>query len=297
MRSASYDTRHHGLPRWTLAAAAPVVLAVGFVAGVALAVYWPASEAESPVVTSPPTAVPPVTGTSPAVLTPSPPLPPSPTDDGQLAAADGPRASHRSGPLPLPIDEPTQFASPGMLDPWVEQSRPEAKTLVEARTALAAEYNLFHVNGRKAFQIDYQLARDANHNMVLIGIVKIADYPEWARAVRETPSLLENWLRAAAERAKPAALKEKFTLTWTIFEVVNDPPFGFASKEVSPLPRGGGYLVTRPLAAVTNVERSTVTIATVDDPTRPVTATEAPWAAYGPVLRFDPSDLYRPVKP
>lgn len=309
MRSAPYDdldTPRGGLPRWALFAAIPLVLALGFVSGIALSTYWPGIPV--PAQTSGPGAVAPNHGqiTSPSV----PPRVPTAQDDSALGVDDlrespDARRTGSSTALPQAVDEPLPYLTrtPGTITqpgpvtsnngPDSIYHRAEIRSIVDARAALTTEFGAFRPGGTKAFSVDYQLARDVNYNTVLIGIVKIADYGEWVRAVRDRRAELQVWLKAAAERVKPAATNEKFTLTWTIYEKVSDPPYGFSAKEVTRDPRGDGFVVTRPLAAVTDVARSVVAIASVDT-TRPATS-DAPWATYGPVIRFDPTDLYRPT--
>lgn len=297
-----------GLPPWMLFAAVPLVLALGFISGIALSIYRPVQ----PVPTQ--TAGPGQTPTLPQV---QPGTAPSaspgdqggspPTTGGLQGSTDG-RQSSGTTTLPHAVDEtPLPARIPGQNVPLENPAgsnnqpgntygRQEVRSLVDARAVLTTEFGAFRVDGQRLFTVDYQRARDIDYNVVLIGIVKISDYSNWVRATREYPHQLESWLRAAAERIRPAAMNEKFTLTWTIYETVSDPPYGFASKEVTPDPRGGGYVVTRPLAVVTNVAQTTIDIASGDSPASRAASTATPWTAYGPVIRFDPTDLYRPVK-
>lgn len=311
MRTASFDEVNPprgGLPRWALFAASPLVLALGFISGIALSTYWPGVAVPAPVVADGPGALP---ANPPGTTSPAPALPtdgqsqPDQGSGGLIESPDSRRPGLSSSTLPYAVDETpylgrTPGPQGGSLSTPTETNTTntpvaplKVRTVVDARTALAAEYGSFRVGGSTAFSVDYQLARDINYNTVLIGIVKIAEYGEWVRATRDHPAALQDWLKAAAERVKPAAENEKFTLTWTIYEKVTDPPYGFSTKEVTRDPRGGSYVVTRPLAAVTDVARSVVAVATVDA-ARPAT-NDTPWAAYGPVIRFDPTDLYRPT--
>ncbi|MFZ5817990.1 MAG: hypothetical protein ACOY93_22285 [Bacillota bacterium] len=307
MRSTSYDAMppRTGLPRWALLAVTPLVLAVGFVSGIALATYRPLPEPPAPPASRSDLAPQEPAGGDPGASAPiagTDPAPESPP--GGLQESPDPRRSGVIALLPEAIDDPF----PGSARPTTPTAPPEGpvttspapstayhtapvRTLSDARAALAAEFSSFQVGDRTLFSVDYQVARDANYNTVLIGIIKIAEYSEWVRATREHPSQLQSWLRAAARRVSPAATEERFTLTWTIYEKVNDPPFGFAAREVTRDPRGG-YVVTRLLAAVTDPARALVSIAA---PESPVAASENPWSAYGPVIRFDSTDLYRPT--
>jgi hypothetical protein len=197
-----------------------------------------------------------------------------------------------AGLLTPPVDESAYDPDSA---PWGGGApQVEVRTLVDARTVLSTEFGAFSVDGVERFHGDYQLARDANYNTMLVGIVKIAEYNEWRTAVREHGDELERWLEAAARRVRPAAEKEGFGLSWTLFEVVSDRPYGFLASEVTEMPRGQGYLVTRPLAGVTDFAPTAVAIAAIDVGAGPVTTGTEPWSVYGPVLRFDPTDLYRP---
>lgn len=293
MNSLHNETRVRGLPRWLLLAATPLVLILGTVTGIAVSAWWPA-----PAVTPAPTTpseepdAPSAESPTPGNVAPGTQVS-EPTDDPTPPGDSGP--TQEVGLLPPPVDfwsypagEPSQAASEPVLT--------EVKTLVDARAVLSAEYGAFSVGGRERFRVDYQLARDKNYETMLVGIVKIADYGEWVQAVKDHPDQLNRWLRSAAQRVQPAAVSEGFTLTWAIFEVVTDQPFGFLASEVTPMPRGGGYLVTRPLAAVTDAARSIVSIASTDIGVGPQTVAGQPSNVYGPVLRFDPTDLYRPTQ-
>lgn len=304
MRSMPYEEIHQsrkGIPRWALLAATPLILALGFISGIALSAYRPVPVAPATSVGQPPAATP---------DQPPPTAPPgesaAPADQsarlGLPALADA-RPTAIGSPLPHAVDEPAPFITrtPGLnvtqTTPSGSTTRPASvygaavRTVVDARAVLTAEFGAFRVNDRQLFAIDYQVARDANYGTVLIGIVKIAEYGSWQQAVLEYPAQLETWMKAAALRVKSAELGDNFTLTWTIFEKVSEPPYGFAAKEVTRDPKGG-YVVTRLLAAVTDPANATVTIAASE--LRP-TVNGAPWSAYGPVIRFDSTDLYRPT--
>ncbi|MFZ5825143.1 MAG: hypothetical protein ACOY94_12520 [Bacillota bacterium] len=316
MRTASLHEgtpERKGLPGWILFAAIPLVLALGFISGIALSVYRPAApqptqtsgagQTDSALPVQPDAATHPDPANSPAPGANTPPVAVGPRE-----SPDG-RRTGVSSHLPRPVDDsmPSPSLVPGPVTPQAgptgSNTQPstaygqrEVRTLVEARAALSAEFGAFRVGGEKLFSVDYQRARDIDYNVVLIGIIKISEYDEWLRATTEHPNLLNVWLKAAAERIRPAALNDKFTLTWTIYETVSSPPYGFASKEVTPDPRGGGYVVTRPLAAVTDVAKATVAIASTNAASSQPATGSTPWSTYGPVIRFDPTDLYRPVR-
>jgi len=276
-----------------LAAASPLVLIVGVITGVAVSAYWPGARVQPG---------PPVTAEEPSGPTGETPDPGAETPDSEVPAnpletsqpVETAPAQETVGLLPPPFD----FWSYPDTEPAAGGSAPivTVRTLVDARAVLTAEYGAFVADGRERFQVDYQLARDDNYDTMLVGIVKIAEYNEWVSAVRDHRAELNRWLRSAAQRVQEAAVADGFTLTWAIFEVVTDRPYGFLASEVTPTPRGDGYLVTRPLAAVTDVPRSIVSIASTDIGGGPQTAAGQPSNVYGPVLRFDPTDLYRPTQ-
>lgn len=309
MRTASYDNVNRprgGLPLWALFAAIPLALALGFLNGIALSTFgavFPPTPPPSQGPAGPPANQGGSTAPAPAPPGGSPAMPDQ-TGGGLYDSPDPQRPGSLTATLPQAADEipyPIRPQAPsgpvnngdGDSTPAGAPFTPPVRSVVEARAALSSEFGSFQVGGVKVFSVDYQLARDINYNTVLIGIVKIAEYSQWVRAVREHPVELQAWLQAAAERVKPAAQQEKFTLTWTIYEKVTDPPYGFGVSEVTRDPRGG-YVVTRPLATVTDVTRSTVSVAAVDPDSHPA-SNNAPWTAYGPVIRFDPTDLYRPA--
>lgn len=312
MRSASYDdfTPPRGsLPRWALWAAVPLVLALGFISGIALSTYWPEApaatalqpegqnEAQAPAGQSGATAPPPTPASSqPAVPEQVDSTPREFPQDSRLAYST-PLLPHAADEIPYPTAS-IHPAEPGdradsASGPPIGAAPAQVRTVVDARAALDTEFGSFRAGGSQRFTVDYQIARDINYNTVLIGIIKIAEYSQWVRAATDYPSELSTWLESAAERVKPAAQNEKFTLTWTIYEKVTETPYGFNASEVVRDPRGG-FVVTRPLAAVTDVARSDVTISAAGL-SRPTTS-DTPWATYGPVIRFDPTDIYRPTR-
>lgn len=284
------------LPRWILPASLPLVIALGFVGGVLVSAYGPEIQPPSP---------PPASSQTPGDTEPDVPPSDSEPEPDTTTVLPGPPeylvVSPLPGVLPRDFDEPLGLPEQGgavgseQPGPDAEPAPLEVRTLVDARKALLAEFSRYTSGGRELFGLDYQVARDANYRTILIGIVKIAQYDGWLKAVEEEPEKLLSWLRAAAERIKAAAEAENFRLVWTIFETVSDPPYGFLSKEVTPVPQGRGYVVTRPLAAVTDVSRSVVSLLPVDTSSTLPSTGGSPWSAYGPVIRFDPTDLYRPA--
>ena len=277
------------LPRWAVWAFAPVALALGLVVGVAASAYGPwGAPAESALVEAPPEQVTQAPAEDPAAPSQTPA-----TDAADPAGTDPAPATavETAALLPPPVDDATYTTPPvAAAGPAVA----EVRTLVDARTVLSSEFDAFTAGGRQWFRVDYQMARDANYDTMLVGIIKIAEYNNWLTAVRDYRDELTRWLTAAARRVRDAAVTEGFNLGWTLLEVVPDRPFGFLASEVTPLPRGEGYLVTRPLAAVSDFSGPTVTIAAFVGTGTGPTTTPSPSNVYGPVLRFDPTDLYRP---
>ncbi|MBP2018605.1 hypothetical protein J2Z79_002020 [Symbiobacterium terraclitae] len=274
------------MARWLLLAAGPAALALGLIVGVAISAYGPAQPAPGPGAQAEPQT---------DTQQPGSPGGPAGTETVQPGLTTTPEpasvADSESAPLlPPPVDD-SAYATPA-IPPAGSLSAAEVKTLVDARAVLTAEFSTFRTAGAAPFTVDYQLARDINYDTMLVGIVKLAEYNNWLSAVRDHGDELQRWLTAAARRVRSAAEAEGFGLSWAIFEFVPDRPYGFMASEVTATPNGRGYLVTRPLAAVTDFSGPTVTIAALPG-TGPVTAPD-PTAVYGPVLRFDPTDLYRP---
>jgi len=274
---------------WLLAAACPAALALGLIAGVAVSAYGTAAQpAPGPAVQAEPQTEPQLPGADDGQTGPATPQPINTSGADATNTADA--VVDSSTLLPPPVDDST-YATPAVPQA-AATSVAEVKTLVEARTVLSAEFGTFRTGGAEQFHVDYQLARDINYDTMLVGIVKLAEYSNWLSAVRDHGDELQRWLMAAARRVRSAAEAEGFGLSWAIFEAVSERPYGFMASEVTAMPGGQGYLVTRPLAAVTEFSGPTVTI-TAAPGEGPVTQPD-PTAVYGPVLRFDPTDLYRP---
>lgn len=277
------------LPRWAVWAFAPLALALGIIAGVAASAYGPPAAPAEPVsVQAPPEEEPPAPADDPAAPGQMPGTGGSEPADADAAPLP---PVETAALLPPPVDDSTYAARiPAAVGPALA----EVRTLIDARTVLAGEFAAFTAGGRQWFQVDYQITRDINYDTMLVGIVKIAEYNNWVTAVRDYRDELTRWLTAAARRVRDAAVNEGFNLSWALFEAVPDRPFGFLASEVTPLPRGEGYLVTRPLAAVTDFTGPTVALAAVITPDAGPVTTPGPSTVYGPVLRFDSTDLYRP---
>lgn len=278
------------VPRWVLLATSPAALALGLIVGVAASAYGPAPE--------------PVPGQFQVEQQEPEPQEPGQNGDSvgptQPSESDEPRPGTANQPaapvaeavtlLPPPPDDTSHSTATKPASGALSVA--EVRSVMDARTVLAAEFATFSAGGKELFHVDYQLARDVNYNTLLVGIVPLAEYDNWIQAVRDYASELNRWLLAAARRVRSAAESEGFVLSWALFEVVPGEPYGFMEDEVTPMPRGEGYLVTRPLATVTDFTGPTVVVASLpgsSPATRPI-----PGNPYVPVLRFDPTDLYRP---
>ncbi|WP_374712740.1 hypothetical protein [Symbiobacterium terraclitae] len=276
------------MARWLLLAACPAALVLGLIVGVAASAYGPAQSAPGHAAQAEPHAEPQQPGPSDG------PDGAGSTQPGSSAGTDGARTAEgtaESPPLlPPPVDD-IAHAVPA-IPPAGSPSVADVKTLKDARAVLAAEFGTFKTAGAAQFHVDYQLTRDINYDPMLVGIIKLDEYNSWISAVVEHGDELQSWLMAAARRVRSAAEAEGFGLSWAILEVVSDRPYGFMASEVTAVPNGQGYLVTRPLAGVKEFAGPTVVIAATPGP-GPVTSPD-PTAVYGPVLRFDPTDLYRP---
>jgi hypothetical protein len=275
--------RPRGLPRWTLWAAIPVVLALGFVAGLAIASYAPGPAA----VASPPAAkpnVPPVTVE---------PTTKSSDDSGWQIVTIGPANGRNASGF---AQQPDNASSDVGTQP-APHFTGKATNRLEARLALATDFPIFQA-GNISFHAEYQLMR-AGDGTSLVGILAADEYPQWERAVREQPDALKSWLTRAAARVQDASAHDRFHVAWAVVDVLRERPTGFADAEVTVL-ENRTFLVIRPLAATLDHTKSDISLRPLASllqsaANQQVVATE-PWAAYGPVIRFDADDLYRPLR-
>jgi len=296
--SAHHPSHPRGLPPWTLWAAIPVILALGFVTGMAIASYTnPAGSAtrEAPVAEEQ-VSVPPVQNAAPAVTVPAPPPDPSWRIVTSNNAANSP--SNVISIPGLPGETPLE-------DGNIHSANPEpppkftgpAITIDDAKKALTSDFSSF-AQGGAAFRVEYQKMTHTN-GVALVGLIRVADYPAWEKAVREAPGELTKWLEDAARRVQPASSREGFHIAWSVVDVVDGWPGGFAKNELT-LMDNGTYLVVRRLASTvdhTKTEISLRPLASLQESAanKQVTSSD-PWATYGPVIRFDSTDLYRPIR-
>jgi hypothetical protein len=277
-------SRPGGLPRWLMWALVPVMLAGGFVSGMALAVYRPGALARPPASHADPTN----TASVPATPQPTVPLP----DSSWRIVTSGTPATTTTEPWDaqeMPWTQPpisrVQFTGP-------------ATTIMEARLALQSDFSEYRV-GNTTLYVEYQQMRQSAMGVSLVGLLHAHDYEDWATALRTDPDALKRWLEAAARRVQDASTRDRFHLSWAVVEVLRDPPEGFGPAEVTLLDNRA-YLVTRPLASTvdhTKAEVSLRPLASLEQAAggQPVISND-PWAAYGPVLRFDAADIYRPER-
>lgn len=167
----------------------------------------------------------------------------------------------------------------------------------EAATVLAAEFGTYS-KGNVILQVDYQQMRQSGQGVSVVGLIRAADYPDWASALKENPDQLAAWLQAAAARVQSAAVRERFFLSWAVVDVATQRPAGFGDHEITPL-SDGTFLVVRPLAATVDYAKTEISLRPLASLTEAAsgrrTAPDGPWATYGPVLHFDSTDIYRPL--
>lgn len=259
----------------------PVMIATGFVSGMALAVYRPVGAAEPP--------APSQSGKAATQAPTAGGLPGVPQQDSSWRIVTGGTDGH-------PASEPNlQDELPPL--PRVKFTG-TATTIMEARMALQSDFSEYRT-GSGTIYIEYQQMRQAASGISLVGLIQAHDYEDWSTALRTDPEGLKHWLESAARRVQQASTADHFHLSWAVVDVLRDPPEGFGPTEVTLLDNRT-YLVTRPLASTVDHTKADVSL-------RPLLSLEKaaagervnsndPWAAYGPLLRFDATDIYRPER-
>lgn len=284
-----------GWPRRSLLWAVPAALALGFVAGVAIAVYSPAR--------SPRTLPSPASAAAAAVGAPTgqgepAPLSPDAPSAGTLTPVPQsiPVPPAEGSRLPAPVADARPDSAP--VTPSAPPRTPAPATMNDARDArlaLAREFNHYAGAAAQISQIDHQQMRNAGMSASLVGILSVEAYQGWQRAAHDEPHRLQAWLESAARKVLPAISQERFFLAWAVVDVRSDRPPGFSESEVTAL-ANGRFLVVRPLASTIDPGEATVSLRTPPSPSGGAAVSGAgPWATYGPVLRFDATDLYRPL--
>ena len=297
MHTSDPFIQERGWPRWALWAAIPVMLSLGFVTGLGLATYQaapaPPAQADAPPAGHQP---------APDTAAPTSPAGPGPTADQSWQVPESGLLANQTSPTllePPPIHEPDLTApAPGVLPPPSGvYNRPAPQSLRDARTALAREFFRYQ-SGSVAIRFDYQEMGHAGSRTSLVGLISVGDYRAWEAALASQPQALERWLESAVKKAAPALARDRFHLVWAVVDVVQSRPAGFADYEVTPL-EDGTFQVTRPLAATVDYNSTLLSVRPLDSlrlsAAGQPTASGSPWATYGPLLRWDSSDIYRPT--
>jgi hypothetical protein len=289
--SSSYH--ESGWPRWAFFATIPFVLALGLIAGMAVATYT----ADGPAIAQPQQAA---------------ETPQQQRDPAQPPVASPPPQSDSSWQIPakpgLNASQPPPETLPLTPHPWSGSDivpAPPARTPIdgppadaaEAAIALAGEFGTYS-KGTASLHVDYQQMRQSGQGVTVVGLIRAAAYPDWAKALRENPDQLAAWLQLAAARVQSAAIQERFFVSWSVVDVTQQRPAEFGDHEITPL-SDGTYLVIRPLAATVDYAKTEISLrplaSLLDAASGLRTAPDAPWATYGPALHFDSTDIYRPV--
>lgn len=289
MESTHPQYRPRGVPRWICWAAVPVVLAMGFVTGMAIATY---STGDTLLAEAEPTITAPTIGS--ANPAPQPTAPQTDTSwrivttTGDTAAAPSSTGEHpletNSRPT-APITAPAKFTGP-------------ATNKDDAKKALASDFGVYSHEGA-VFRVEYQIMTHTNRGPSLVGIISVDDYPYWEKAVSESPVALTAWLQKAAERVLDASRRDGFHIAWAVIGTPDQRPAGFADNEITPMDNGT-YLVIRRLASTLDHTKTVISLRPLSSlqqsaANKAVTSSE-PWATYGPIIHFDGTDVYRPSR-
>lgn len=285
-------------PAWVLGALAPLAAVLGVVTGMALAVYSEPIRSVQPIPQASPAATPSAETQPPAAPTQGVDRAATPVTDpaGTIVAANqAPRPSR----LPDTGGGSQIIPTPGIVQPQPVAVAPRPITKVgEARAVLNTEFSSYAAGAVILRGIEYQQMRNGGYTTSLVGILPVGGYQPWKTALEENPDRLQAWLESAAERVRPAVERDRFFLSWAVVEVVPSRPAGFADHEVI-AQTDGTFLVIRPLASTTGLNDLKVTLRPHSNlmavTTGQVTHSAGPWVTYGPVIRYDTADLYRPV--
>jgi hypothetical protein len=255
-------------PRWLLWALSPLLLSLGFLSGVLLAMYLTGQPPANP---------------QPSSSVPQPPAPTTGIKPGET-------------PWRIPTEQPAEEPIIVPPDPNAFYHEGPINSIRKARGVLASEFG-YYALGDTRIQIEYQQMRHGGAGRSVVGMIAAADYPYWRLALQEEPEELENWLLRAASRVLPATQEDPFHLSWSVLDVLRERPEGFTESEVIPM-ENRTYLVIRPLASTVDHTKPAVSLRGLESlrALGPHDAIGSPWAVYGPVLRFDATDLYRPPR-
>jgi hypothetical protein len=289
-------SRRPGLPLWVLPATLPLALSLGFVVGMAVA-----NRLDRPIAAPTPHQ----TESAPATATNEEP--------GPVSADPNPTTPLRSAPLsparvkqPEPSSGPTTNAPPISAPTRTEgsttaPSRPSdvyggsavadnapIRTIQDAQLALIAD----RVGSGPVKGIDYQQMRNTGFGISLVGMLNWAQYQAWEEALRQDPAALERWLTKTAALAFGPDQTDRFAISWALVDTLPSVPPGIQPSEVTPL-ESGEFLVIRFLAGTKRPGEPAIELRRLDDLGAAAGGQEA-WARYGPQIRFDSTDIYRP---
>lgn len=289
MDSAHQSYRPRGVARWMLWSAVPVVLAMGFVTGMAIATYTTDGTLQAepePTITAPTVGA---TNPAPQPSTPKTDtsflIPTTPGDSAPVPGLSGEHPLETNSRPTAPISPPPKFTGP-------------ATNLADAKKALASDFGVFSHQGT-VFRVEYQIMTHINRGRSLVGIIDISDYSHWEKAVSESPVALTAWLQKAAERVVDASKRDGFHIAWAVIGTPDQRPAGFADNEITPMDNGI-YLVIRRLASTLDHTKTVISLRPLtslqDSAANKAVTSNDPWATYGPVIHFDGTDVYRPSR-
>lgn len=285
-----------GLPFWVLPAILPLALSLGFVAGLGIA-HYRLLERQEPLQQAPVQAgEPPAVGTS----TPSSTQPPLPLETVTLNPAHVEPSESASGEVLDPIDSPPMKPStgdgpvvdhpdPGHIYRVTPPTLPAITTIGEARAALQTDRTAIALIPG----LEYQEMRNADGSVSLVGMLSVEQYMSWEATLRRDPAGLKRWLQAAADLVLSAKQTDRFALSWALVETRVSVPSWALPSEVTPL-ADGRFLIVRYLAGTAGLGQTEVAVRSADSLGSPADPTAA-WARFGPQIRFDGTDIYRPT--
>jgi hypothetical protein len=118
----------------------------------------------------------------------------------------------------------------------------------DARDQIAAELNQDAREirlGQETLKVDRYVYREEDN--FIAGIVKVADFAAWDKAMRNDPENLQHFLKGIADEVAPLAEGSRLELSWMVLDVVDAKPANFELHELTALSEGK-WGVIRPLA-------------------------------------------------
>lgn len=294
MTAHSSLPNRRGLPFWVLPAILPLALSLGFVVGMGLAHYRllgaPETVAQAPL----PSDVDASTGE----FIPSSPQPTLPLDAGTLVPAHV--EPSEPAPTDVAVDEPVPTTPATKDGPVVTHPDPDHVYRVTPPTLPAvtslAEARITLQNDRTGIALipglEYQEMRNADGSVSLVGMLSVEQYMSWEALLRRDPDGLQKWLQSAAELVLSPKQADQFALSWALVETRVSVPSWALPSEVTAL-ADGRFLVVRYLAGTTGLGQPTVAVRAADSLGSPAEPGAA-WSRFGPQIRFDSTDIYRP---